>query len=187
MNSFNDEDRDTSNRVHKFVIRMVANNMKCDFMAGSYACAWDDEKSAKLNGFPGSKILESKLLIAVANGTAKPTPGLLSQEVSHFFDERHIGTRMMQSFISPPEIVHEMDNADQRDYRQLTPSALYTSIKAMIKLLHELNKRIDAGVVLGGCVAILNMNSMPNTNILELPLHKPRILLPLPRTHSTLP
>ena len=41
--------------------------MKSNFVAGSYACAGDDGKSAKLNGFLGSKILESNLIIAVAN------------------------------------------------------------------------------------------------------------------------
>ena len=53
--------------------------------------------------------------------------------------------------------------------------------------MYELNKRINAGVVLGVCVAMLNMDSMPNTNVLELPLHEPRILLPLPHVHSTVP
>ena len=40
--------------------------------------------------------------------------------------------------------------------------------------------------MLGVCVAILNMNLIPNTNLLELPHHEPPILLPLPRVHSTL-
>ena len=67
MKSFNNEDRDTSNCVHAFVIEMAANNMKSNFMAGSYACARDDGKAVKLNGFLGSKILKSNPLIAVAN------------------------------------------------------------------------------------------------------------------------
>ena len=73
---------------------------------------------------------------------------------------------MAQSFIFPPEIFREMDEADHCDCREFTPSALYTSIKAVIKLMYDLNKRIDAGIVLGVCVAILNMISMPNTNVL---------------------
>ena len=79
----------------------------------------------------------------------------------------------MQPFIFPPEIVHEMDEAVHCDYREFTLSALYTSIKAMTKLMYDLNESIGAGVVLGLCMAILNMNSIPNTNLLELPLHKP--------------
>ena len=68
-----------------------------------------------------------------------------------------------------------------------TPIALYTSTKVVIKLMYKLSKRIEAGAVRGVCVAIPNMNSMPNTNILELPHHKPQILLPLPRAQSTFP
>ena len=68
-----------------------------------------------------------------------------------------------------------------------TPIVLYTSTKVVIKLMYKLSKRIEAGAVRGVCVAIPNMNSMPNTNILELPHHKPQILLPWPRAQSTLP
>ena len=93
----------------------------------------------------------------------------------------------MQSFVIPPEIVHEMDKADRRNYRKLTPSARYTGIKAVPKLVHKLNKRIDTGIVLGVFVAILNMNATPNTHVLDLPLHELQILLPLPRAQSTLP
>ena len=74
MNLLNREDRDTPNRVYEYVMRMVANNTKRDFMAGPYCYAGDDKKSAKLNGFLGSKILKSNLLIAVANGTFNPNP-----------------------------------------------------------------------------------------------------------------
>ena len=95
MNSLNNEDRDTSNRVHACVIGIVANNTKSDFMAGSCACDGDDGKSAKLNEFLGSKILKSNLILTVANLELHPTPGLLTQEVSHFYNERHIATRMM--------------------------------------------------------------------------------------------
>ena len=103
MNSSNNEDRDTYNLVQAFVTIMVANNTKSDFMAEAYACAGDNWKSAKLKGFLGSKILESNLTITVANRRFQPTPGLLTQEVSRFYNKRHIGTRMMQSFIFPPK------------------------------------------------------------------------------------
>ena len=69
MNSFNDEDRDTSNHVHKMFIRMMTNSTKRDFMAGSYVYPRDDGRSVKLSNFLGSKILESNLLIAVTNRT----------------------------------------------------------------------------------------------------------------------
>jgi hypothetical protein len=36
MNSLNDEDGDTSNRVQEIVMRMVAADAKRDFMAGPY-------------------------------------------------------------------------------------------------------------------------------------------------------
>ena len=155
-------------------------------MPWSYACAGADWKATKLNGFLGSKILESNLINAVANRTFHPTPGLLTQE-SRFYNKRHIATRMMQSFIFPPEIVHEMDKADHRNYRQLTPSALYTSTKAVLKLMNKFHANNNTGIVLGVWVVILNMNMLPNTNILELSMHKPKILLPLKISQSTLP
>ena len=71
MNSFNDEDRDTSNCVHEFVTRMVANNMKRGFIAGSYSCARGG-KSVKRTGFLGGQILESNFRIAVANRKLNP-------------------------------------------------------------------------------------------------------------------
>ena len=55
MNSFNNEDRDNSNRVHAFVIGMVANNMKSNFMAGSYTCAGGDGKAAEKKRVSGVK------------------------------------------------------------------------------------------------------------------------------------
>ena len=99
MKFFNDEDRDTSICVHTFIRGMVADDMKSAFMAGTYACVWDDGKTATLNGFLDSKILESNLIPAVANHELNHTPRLLIQEVSHFYNERHIATRLMQSFV----------------------------------------------------------------------------------------
>ena len=69
----------------------------------------------------------------------------------------------------PPEIVYEMDAAEHRANREIISSALYTSIKAVINMMYELNERIKAGVVLGVWVTILNMSPMPNTNVLEPP------------------
>ena len=97
MNFFNDEDRDTSDRVRTIIRGMVTDNMKSAFMTGTYTCARNDGKAATstLNGFLGSKILKSNLILTVANLELHPTPGLLTQEVSHFYNERHIATRMM--------------------------------------------------------------------------------------------
>ena len=122
----------------------------------------------------GGKILESNLQIAVANIMLHPNPDLVSQEVSQICNVRHIGTKMMQSFIFPPEIVHEMDAADHRANREITPSALYTSIKAVITLMNGLNGIIEAGAMYGVsvasvCVTIINMNPMSNTSVLDPP------------------
>ena len=187
MNALNDEDRDISNRVHAFVMRMMADNVKCIFVTGPYCCVEDDGKSAKMNGFLGGKILQCNLQTAVAIRTLHPNPGPVSREVSWICNKNHIGTKMMQSFVFMIEIVHEMDAVDHCANREIRSSALYTSIQAVSKLMYELNKIIGAGVVLGVCVAILNMNSMPNTTLLELPHQETRILLPLHRAYSTLP
>ena len=46
MNSLNDEDEDTSDCVQTFVRRIVATNVKHDFMAGSYCYTEDNGQSA---------------------------------------------------------------------------------------------------------------------------------------------
>jgi hypothetical protein len=187
MNPLNDEDGDTSNRVHEIVTRMVAANAKRDFMAGPYRCAGDDGKTAKLNGFLGGKILESNLHIAVANRMLNPSPGLVSQEVSRICNESHIGTKRMQSFIFPREIIHDMNAADCHASREITPSALYTSIKAVIKLIYESNEMTGAREVLGVCEAILNINPIRDTKAAEPPRNELRVLLSLPHAQATLP
>ena len=136
MNPLNDEDEDTSNCVQEFVRRMVTDIVKHNFMAGSYCCAEDNGQSTTLHGFLGTKILEANLQNAVVNRSLHPNPDLVSPEVWRVCNVRHIVTKMMQSLISPPEIVHEMDAADHRANRGITPSALYTSIKAVIKLMY---------------------------------------------------
>jgi hypothetical protein len=76
---------------------MVSDDTQSDFMAGTHAYAWDDRRTATLSGFLGSKILESNFLLAVANREQHTTPGLLTQEVSRFNNEKHVAIRMMQS------------------------------------------------------------------------------------------
>ena len=93
----------------------------------------------------------------------------------------------MQSFIFPPKIVSEMNEAGQRNHRQLTPHSLYMCIRAVLKLINELHASVDTGVVLGVAIAIINMNTAPNVGVVNSPLDEPILLLPLPHTHSTLP
>ena len=169
MNFFNDDDRETSIRVCTIVRDMVAGVMKSDFMAGTYACAWDDGRTAALNGFLGSKILESNLLLSVETREQHPTPGLLTQEVSYFNNVEPIATRMMQVLIFPTKIVSKMNDMNQRNHRKLTPRSLYTCIRAVLRLI---NKEY-ASVVLAGVV--------------DCPLDKSPILLPLPLAQSKLP
>ena len=80
-----------------------------------------------------------------------------------------------------------MNEADHRNYWQLTSCSLYTSITAVLKLMNTPHASIYAGVLIGICIAILNMNTLPNTNVVDFPLHEPSILFPLPRAQSTLP
>ena len=51
-----------------------------------------------------------------------------------------------------------MDAADCHANREITPGALYTSIKAAIKLIYEWNEMTGAREVLGVCESILNIN-----------------------------
>ena len=84
MNYYNDDDSETSIRCRNIVRLMMTDGMKRKFMAGTYVCAGDDRRTVALNGFLGSKILGSNLIIAVANRILYPAPGLLTQEVSRF-------------------------------------------------------------------------------------------------------
>ena len=161
---------------------MVAVGRKSASMAGTYICAGGDRRIADLNGFLGIKILESNLLLAVTNCQEHPTAGVLTQEVSRSDNSTHIATRMMESFIFPPQIVSEMNKADQRHHRTLTPHSLYTCIRVVLKLVNELN--VDG--VLGVAIAITNMNTAPNAGVVYLPLDKPPIILSLSPTQSNL-
>ena len=171
MNTLHEDDEDTSTRVHNFVRRIVAYNAKHEFLAGSYCCAEDNRQPVTLHGFLGILILQFNLQIVVAQRILLPNPDLVSLEVSRICNTKHIATKMMQSFIFPPEIVQEMDAADHYANWEITPSALYTSINAAIMLMNELNGIIKAGTtrsvcVASMCVAIINMNPMPNRKVL---------------------
>ena len=175
MNNLNEDDEDTSTRVHKFIRSIVAYGAERTFLAGSYRCPVNDGESAALHSFLGIDITRSNIQIKLARRLEHPKPGLIHQEVSRICNANHIATQMMQSFIFPLEIVQEMNAIDHCDNREITTSALYTSIKAVITLMNRLNGSIiEAGVmhdvsVASVCVAIINMNPMPNTNELEIP------------------
>ena len=169
MNLLNEEDAGTSNHVHAFVRRMVADNAKHKLVAGSYCCAEDGGQAATLHGFIGTKILESNLQIVVAHRMLHFNPDLVSQEVLRICTARQFATNMIQSFIFPQGIVQELDAADHCANQEITSSALYTSIKVVITLMNGLNGIIKAGAMHGACVSILHMNLMSNMNVLEPP------------------
>ena len=108
---------------------MVADNVTDNFAAGPYRCAEDNGQYATLHGFLGGKILQSNLQITVTHIMLHPNLDLVSREVSRICNVRHIGTKMMQSFIFHSEIVHEMDAADHCTNREIRPSALYITSK----------------------------------------------------------
>ena len=119
-----------------------------------------------------------------------PNPDLVFREVSRIYNAKHIATKMMQSYIFPPEIIQEMDAADHHANWEIAPSALYT--RAVTTLMNRLNGIIEVGAMhgvcmAGVCVAILNMNLMSNMNVLEPPCRVPQILLSPLQRQSTLP
>jgi hypothetical protein len=128
--------------------------------------------------------LEFNLLLAVAGRHPNPTPGVVTQEVSRFSNKDHIATSTMQAFIFPPKIVSEMNDADRRHHRTITPGSLYTCIRAVLKLVNEL----DYDVVFGVAVAITNMNTVQDANIVDLLTNEPPVLFPMPApTQPNLP
>ena len=129
MNTLHEDDEDTSTRVHNFVRRIVAYNAKHEFLAGSYCCADNDGETTALHGFLGTMSLQCNIQIELAQRIPYPNSGLINQQVSRICNTKHMATKMMQSFIFPPEIVQEMDTADYLANQEITPSALYTSIK----------------------------------------------------------
>jgi hypothetical protein len=76
-----------------------------------------------------------------------------------------------------------MNKADQLHHQTLTSCSLYTYIRAVLKLINKLNT--DA--VLGVAVDITNMSTVPNADVVDFPLDKLTITLPLPTTQSNLP
>ena len=79
-----------------------------------------------------------------------PNPGLVSQEVSRICNFKHRATKMMRSVIFPQEIVQEMIASGHRDNREITTSALYTCVKAVLTLINGLNgSTIKEGAIEG--------------------------------------
>ena len=115
MNNLNEDNEDTSTRVHKFVRSIVAYGTKHKFLAGSYLCPDNDGETAALHGFLGTYILRCNIQIELARRWYHPNPGLINQEVSWICNAKHIATKMMQSFILPTEIVQEMNAMDHRN------------------------------------------------------------------------
>ena len=90
---------------------------------------------------------------------------------------------MMQSLLSLPHFLFEMNKADHRHYRTLTPHSLYMCIRAVLELVNTPN----ADIVLSVDIATMNMNTALDTSVVDFPLNEPPILLPLPPTQSNLP
>ena len=78
MNYYTNNNRDSSSCCCKLVTNMVSSGRKSEFMAGTYICAGYDGRITELNDFPGIKILEFNLLVAVAGRQNNPTPGVLT-------------------------------------------------------------------------------------------------------------
>ena len=173
-NYYNGNNRGSSSCCHTLANNIVVSDRKSESMAGAYICAGDDGWIIEPNGFVGIKILKVNLLLAVTGRQKNPAPGVLTQEVSRSSNRDHIATSMMQSFISPSEIVSEMNTVDRCQHRTLTPGSRYTCIGAVLKLVNELDK----DVVFGVAVAITNTNNAPDTNIVDFLLNQPPVLLP---------
>ena len=128
--------------------------------------------------------MRCNIQIELARRLDHPKPGLINQEISRICNANHIATRMMQSFVFPQEVVQEMNAIYRRANREITTSALYTSIQAVITLINGLNGSIiEAGAIHGVrvasvCVAIINMNPMSNTNELEIPVEYQECFFP---------
>ncbi len=74
MNTLNEEDKDTSKRVHEFVRRIVAYNAKHQILAGSYRCVDDNGETAALHGSLGTMILQTNIQIKLARKMPYPNP-----------------------------------------------------------------------------------------------------------------
>ena len=124
MNTLNEDNEDISTRVRGFFRRIMAYDVKHEFLDDSYRCADNARETSALHGFLGTDILKCNIQIKLARRLPHPNPGLINQEVSQTFNAKHTATKMMQSFIFPPEIVQEMNAMDHRDNQEITTSAL---------------------------------------------------------------
>ena len=131
MNSLNKDDGDISTRVHTFVRRVVDNDVKNKFMAGTYHCPSDNGELAKIYGFLGTALIKSHIKMILAHIWDCPSTAALNQESSRLCTQAIIATERMRFFIFPQEIVQEMIRRDQWAQQEITPSALHTSIKAV--------------------------------------------------------
>ena len=61
MNNLNEDDADTSSRVHTFVRSVVAYGAKNKFLAGPYHYSIDDEETVTLYVFLGTDIIRSHI------------------------------------------------------------------------------------------------------------------------------
>ena len=164
MNNQHENNADLSERIQECVQVKMDNGEKNSFMAGPYCCSNDNGELSKINGFVGTGLMKSHIEMILAHMWDRPTTATLSQESSRLVTPAIIATERMRSFIFPQEIVQEMIQRDQRAGREITTSALHTSIKAVLALIYGPNgETIEEGAIKGVtvtsfCLAVINMN-----------------------------
>ena len=164
MNNQHENDEDLSERIQELFQMKMDNGEKNAFMAGHYCCSDDNGELSKTNGYVGTGLMKSHIEMILAHMWDRPTTATLSQESSRLVTPAIIATERMRSFIFPQEIVQEMIQRDQRAGREITTSALHTSIKAVIALIYGPNgATIEEGAIEGVtvtsfCLAVINMN-----------------------------
>ena len=169
MNNQHENDEDLSERIQEFVQMKMDNGEKNAFMAGHYCCSDDNGELSKTNGYVGTGLMKSHIEMILAHMWDRPTTATLSQESSRLVTPAIIATERMRSFIFPQEIVQEMIKRDQCAGREITTSALHTSIKAVIALIYGPNgETIEEGAIEGVtvtsfCLAVINMNPQSPT------------------------
>ena len=82
MINLNEDDEDTSTRVHKFIRSVVVYGAKHKFLAGSYRCPDNVGETAALHGFLGTDIMRFNIQAELAQRWDHPKPGVTNQEVS---------------------------------------------------------------------------------------------------------
>ena len=184
MNNLNEDNGDISARVHTFVRSVVDNGATSKCMAGPYCCPGDDGELARIYCFLGTAIIKSHIQMILANMWDRPTSRDIDQESSRLCTQIIVATERMRSFMFPQEIVQEMITRDHGENREITPSALYTCIKAVITLIYGLNGStieegaIEGVTVPGVCMAIINRNPRSPTAEAEFPPQAQQIPLP---------